>query len=302
MKKFTLFFLVLLLVLMPVVSSVIVAEECSIEWKVNSKLITVCGKKYKMDVAPIQESSDVYIPLRVVSEWLGFDVSWVADERAVTMNNDNTQVKLWIDKIEIVINDETKQLTIPPTIKDSRTMISTNGLGLILGKKTDVDGRYISMKVDLDEICYRWVDFEYPKNENPDETIKFSDLINKPTTKAVIVQVWYTECRPCHDQLEFFGELFRKYNADGLEIIGVCTDGPGLEADREDLLTDLKVDFPIVLDENYSIQATWFDPVFPNFFLVTPGEKCITWFHERYSEEANAKLEEMVKSMCNITD
>ncbi len=302
MKKISICLLVAILAISPILVKSIFAEEVSIDWRVGSKLIAVDGKKYKMDVAPMQEGSSTYIPLRVISEWMGFDVEWISEEKSVKLNNTDTQIQLWINDTKLIKNEQTHSLTISPIIKDSRTMISTNGLNLILDTSLAVDGKNVSMKVDSDHICYRWVDFEFPVHNDPSKTLKLSDYMNKSETKAVIVQIWYTECIPCHDQLEFLGELHRKYNNDGLEVLGVCTDGPNLEADREDLLDRLKVDFPICHDENYSTQATWFDPIFPNFFLLTPGEKCVTWFHERYSDEANEKLENMVKDLCGITD
>ena len=40
-------------------------------------------------------------------------------------------------------------------------------------------------------------------------------------------------------------------------------------------------------------------PGFPNFQLVVPGNKFVVMRNENYSEEANAKLEQMVQELCS---
>lgn len=303
MRKLVSMVVALMIATVPFAVRTAVAEECEIAWKVNSKLISVCGKKYKMDVAPIDKVDSIYIPLRYISEWLGFDVAWIDSERAVTLDSDQRSVKLWIDKTDLIVDGVNMQLTEPPIISSDRTLVSTNGLFLIIGKDAKVDGRSISITVDSDELCYRWYDFELPNDSNPDENIKLSDYMNDPDVKAVILEVYFTRCTPSYDQLELFGELYRKYKDDGLVIIGINTDGPGLEEERKALNDELGLDFLIALDEEYSQREYLYDPQNPpNFFLLTPGHECMTWVKENPTEDDYEKLEQMVKDLCGVTD
>ncbi len=303
MRKFVIAMTVTMLLIVPLIAQTAVAEECAISLRVNSKLIDICGKKFSMDVAPINESESVYLPLRYLSEWLAYDVSWIESERAVMLRNDQTSIKLWIGKTDLVVDGQTTQLTVPPIISRDRTLVSSNGLQQMMGNTIEVDGRNITITVDKDELCYLWHDFELPNDSNPDEMIKLSDYMNDPDVKAIVLEVYFTRCKPSYEQLERFGELYRRYEDDGLVIIGINTDGPGLEEERKALNEELGLDFLIALDEEYSQRENLYDPQNPpNFFLLTPGEHCITWIQENPTEDDYEKLEQMVKDMCGVTD
>ncbi|NLW42944.1 MAG: copper amine oxidase N-terminal domain-containing protein, partial [Tissierellia bacterium] len=73
MKK-KLFLLILVLVLMiPVVTS---AQEQPIK-------LVVHGNNVETDVAPFIENGRTLVPVRVISETLGFKVQWIAEEEKV---------------------------------------------------------------------------------------------------------------------------------------------------------------------------------------------------------------------------
>ncbi len=48
--------------------------------------------------------------------------------------------------------------------------------------------------------------------------------------KALIIDVWDTRCPPCRAEIPHFVDLYAKYNAKGLEILGVAGGRDGIDA------------------------------------------------------------------------
>ncbi len=66
------------------------------------------------------------------------------------------------------------------------------------------------------------------KDNDVDESV-FKDK------KLTLVNFWFTGCKPCIDEMPYLGELSKKLEENGMQLIGVCAD-----ADKEPYLTDAK--------------------------------------------------------------
>ena len=53
--------------------------------KIGSKTATVDGKEVEMDVAPLILENRTFVPIRFISEVLGFQVNWNEENREVTI-------------------------------------------------------------------------------------------------------------------------------------------------------------------------------------------------------------------------
>ncbi|PIF30109.1 AhpC/TSA family protein [Flavobacterium sp. 9] len=62
----------------------------------------------------------------------------------------------------------------------------------------------------------------------PELVLQNTDLqksvLKIPTAKFTLIEIWFSRCRPCLDQIPLWKDLYNKYNSAGFNIIGISTD------------------------------------------------------------------------------
>lgn len=89
--------------------------------------------------------------------------------------------------------------------------------------------------------------------------------------KVVIVNFWVYSCINCHNSLPTLKGWYRKYQDQGLEIIGVHT--PEFESDKptanvQASLKDDGVSWPILQDNALTNWRAWSNSSWPTFYLL----------------------------------
>lgn len=77
----------------------------------------------KPTVAPVQKNGTTLVPLRVVSENLGAVVNWDGPTQTITINKENTVIKLVLGSKNVTVNGVVKQLPIAPKSISGITMV-----------------------------------------------------------------------------------------------------------------------------------------------------------------------------------
>ena len=111
MKKIILYTLIVLMLVSPVAMA---------HPKVT---ITLDGKVLQTDVAPVIRKDRTFVPIRFISEALGYQVSWNSDKRQALIEKDGKNITLTIDKKDALVKGEKKVLDVPPFIEKERTMV-----------------------------------------------------------------------------------------------------------------------------------------------------------------------------------
>ncbi|OGX68633.1 MAG: hypothetical protein A2189_08610 [Paenibacillus sp. RIFOXYA1_FULL_44_5] len=93
------------------------------------------GSKLASDVPPVIVQQNTMVPVQVVASGLGAAVNWNNDKREVTVVNGSTHLQMFIDNPDVMVNDKTVHLSVPPTIIDGRTMLPLRFVGEELGLK-----------------------------------------------------------------------------------------------------------------------------------------------------------------------
>ncbi len=77
----------------------------------------------KTDVPPEIYNSRTYVPVRIVSEILGYNVEWINETREIKITNSSTTLILKVGSKDYKINNQTKKSDVEPFILNGRTLV-----------------------------------------------------------------------------------------------------------------------------------------------------------------------------------
>lgn len=96
---------------------------CSIHAQAPVRIF-VKGNAVTSDVEPIIENNRTLVPIRVISESLGYDVEWINSERKIIISKANSgSITLHIGQSAYQLNNEQKQSDVAPFIRENRTFV-----------------------------------------------------------------------------------------------------------------------------------------------------------------------------------
>lgn len=123
------------------------ANDNVITMYIGSKDVKVDGKNLQWDVAPQIQKDRTLVPLRNISELLGYKVQWSEADRKVVLSKDNIEIVMFIESNIVVVNGVTQTWDVAPTIDkaSSRTLVPLRNISELLGY-------YVMWKDDEKEI------------------------------------------------------------------------------------------------------------------------------------------------------
>lgn len=101
--------------------------------------ITLDGKEIKSDVSAYIENDRTLVPIRFISEQLGYEVKWNDETRVVNILDKNKTIKLKIDSKDIKVNGKDLKMDVAPVIKRDRTFVPLRFVAEHMGLKVDWD-------------------------------------------------------------------------------------------------------------------------------------------------------------------
>lgn len=86
-------------------------------------LFKVIIKGKPMDIIPIVENDRTLVPLRAISEELGFDVEYIEESKAVIIRKGDKHIEIIIDSIKAKVDGKDMELDVKPFIKEEKTYV-----------------------------------------------------------------------------------------------------------------------------------------------------------------------------------
>ncbi|MDD2585787.1 MAG: stalk domain-containing protein [Syntrophomonadaceae bacterium] len=137
----------LLVAVFMVMNSPVPATAAAISENGQDKIrISLNGKYLSSDAVPIIENSTTMVPVRVISEELGAEVSWNnKDSSVMVKTSENKQIQLSIGNKQAAISSRTgsnaAQMGVAPFLKDGKTMVPLRFIAEELGLGVNWDNK-----------------------------------------------------------------------------------------------------------------------------------------------------------------
>jgi len=100
------------------------------------------------------------------------------------------------------------------------------------------------------------------------KNIKNNKEFGLPEAKYVLVDFWFSSCKPCLEQMPQYVELYSKYQAKGFQIIGIATDQNKYKSNLENTIQKFKIPWNNYWDQNGTQSSKWTITSFPTNFLL----------------------------------
>ena len=117
--------------------------------------VVLDGNQIAFDVKPTINNGTTLVPIRAISVALEADVEWDEDTRTVTINKDDTAIKLCIDSTTMYVDENAITLNHPAVIIDGRTLVPVRVVSEAFGCLVGWDGNVKQVSVIVDTIEYR---------------------------------------------------------------------------------------------------------------------------------------------------
>ena len=125
----------------------------------------------------------------------------------------------------------------------------------------------------LKELVYTAApDFELPI-VGSDSTLKLSDYKDK----WVLLDFWFMRCKPCMVAYPKIDDLYRKYHAKGLEVIGLNVDAN--DSVLVNFVKEKKIPFPTLNTKREGVAKLYSVSGYPTFFLLNSEHKIVAVGH-----------------------
>lgn len=135
-------------------------------------------------------------------------------------------------------------------------------------------------------------------NSNP---LKISILNSQ--NRIILIDFWTYSCVNCLRTLPFLKKWHEKYSSLGLTIIGVHTPEFEFEKDKnnvENFLKKEKIDYPVVMDNDYKIWHSFANKFWPRKYLIDPkGIIRLDHAGEGAYEETESRIQELLKTVSS---
>ncbi|AJW63457.1 Thiol-disulfide oxidoreductase ResA [Elizabethkingia miricola] len=94
-------------------------------------------------------------------------------------------------------------------------------------------------------------------------------VFKMPEAKIILVDFWFSHCKPCREEMPKLVELYGKYKSRGFEIVSIATDiTKALPHLQKTVKEDFNMTWANYLDENRKQSDEWVVTYFPSKFLL----------------------------------
>lgn len=106
------------------------------------------GHMLDLPQAITQIDQSIMIPIRVVSEQLGYQVKWEGSKQSISIQSNSHSIQLVVDNKEAIVNKETRMLDVPATVVNQTTLVPLRFVGESMGLNVKWDNDSKSVHIN----------------------------------------------------------------------------------------------------------------------------------------------------------
>lgn len=167
--------------------------------------------QFEAGAEPVVENNRTLVPLRMLSEKLGFMVEWEPNTQQITLSKFPTKVVLWVGKAEAQVNGKPFTLEVAPKMVGSRVFVPVRFISEQLGASVYWNGAKNEIRVT-------------PKGQSDPEAVAFLKANAEPAAPAAAANqqlhanLWFNVTEPGKKPQE--GNLVMNLQVQGKEVFG----------------------------------------------------------------------------------
>jgi len=108
--------------------------------KLGEIILYMNNKILQPDVPPLLQEARVLVPLRIISESLGATVNWDSGSGKIEVELDGKKLGLTLGSTRVMVDGVPKELDVPPSLVNGRTLLPLRFVGENLGLNVQWDG------------------------------------------------------------------------------------------------------------------------------------------------------------------
>jgi thiol-disulfide isomerase/thioredoxin len=132
----------------------------------------------------------------------------------------------------------------------------------------------------------------------PDFTLKANGggnlRLSEHRGEVILLNFWASWCGPCRQEMPLLEQLHQRYGQLGFSVIGVNVDQEPAKA--EQLLRDIPVSFPVLLDNDGSVSASYAVSAMPTTILIDRDGN-MRHLHRGYKPGYEETYEQQLKAL-----
>lgn len=176
------------------------------------------GEYVISDINPILVNNRTLVPIRLISEKLGYTVGWISSTNEIQITNDETLIRLKVSSNEYFINGEKVITDVPPVIINERTFVPVRLVAESFNKVVDWDNQRRTVVIgsgyeeDIEEDIYEKVKV---KRVVDGDTIEV--ILNGEEKTVRLIGVNTPETKHPKKGVEFYGKEASAFTKSSLE-------------------------------------------------------------------------------------
>jgi len=105
-----------------------------IKLQIDNKIATINSKQVVLTVSPLLVSGRTLVPIRFISENLGFKVTWTANNKPIIISDKNNTIEITINSTNVKINGVDNKIDVAPQLIGDTTYVPLRFISETLGK------------------------------------------------------------------------------------------------------------------------------------------------------------------------
>jgi thiol-disulfide isomerase/thioredoxin len=130
-------------------------------------------------------------------------------------------------------------------------------------------------------------------NNLENKIVSYSEIKGK---KITVIDFWATWCKPCTRSIPKLVAIYKRYEKQGVQIIGINVDGTRNLPKVKPMAHALGIVYPVLLDINGQIMAKLKVTAMPSILIVNANDEIVS-FHQGYRPGDENILEDAIKKL-----